>query len=281
MGPEQLYLLPPEEFTAARDDAARAAKADGDAETAAQLKALRRPSVAAWLVNRLVAEQPDLVEQLLALGPALAEAQAAGQGDDLRALGAQRRELVGAVVAQAVELGERATTAAVRDEVASTLEAALADPEAAEAVRSGRLVRALSYAGFGGVDLDGAVAAAAARSPAAPKRKVGVKDDRTERVAAAEAAALEAAGRLDDAVRACEAAERERVAADVHAAAADDEVERLRTALEAAEAAARQARSERKRATESAERAVHLISTRQSAEETARAALDRLRRETR
>ncbi len=47
----------------------------------------------------------------------------------------------------------------MRDEVAATLEAGLSDPASADAVRSGRLVRALSYAGFGGVDLDGAVAA--------------------------------------------------------------------------------------------------------------------------
>lgn len=281
MGTEQLYLLPPEEFTAARDAAARAAKADADADAAKALKELRRPSVAAWLVNRLVAEQPDLVGQLLDLGPALAAAQAQGQGDELRALGAQRRELIGAVVAQAVALAERPISATVRDAVASSLEAGLADPGAADAVRSGRLVRALSYAGFGGVDLDGAVAVAATRSPAAPRKKVAAKDDRAERVAAAEAAALEAAGRLDDAVRACAAAERERADTDERAAAANAEAERLRTALEEAETAARQARSERKRATESAEKAVHLVRTRQSVEEAARTALDRLRREKR
>lgn len=278
---EALYQLSPEDFTAARDDAAKAAKAAGDAASAKELKALRKPSVGAWLVNRLVQEQPGLVEQLLDLGPALAAAQAKGAGDELRALGAQRRELVDAVVSTAVDLAGRPVSAAVRDEVASTLEAGLSDPGAAEAVRSGRLVRALSYAGFGGVDLEGAVARTTTRPPAAPKNRPVTADDRAQRVAAAEAAALEAAGRLDDAARACEAAERERAAADEHALTADAEVERLRTALEQAEAAARQARSERKHATEAAEKALHLVRTRQTAEEKARSELDRLRREKR
>lgn len=276
MGPEQLYLLPPEEFTAARDDAAKAAKADGDAAGAKQLKALRRPSVAAWLVNLLVAEQPELVEQLLALGPALAEAQAAGQGDELRALGAQRRQLVDAVVAQAVGLGGRPTTAAVRDEVATTLETALADAEAAGAVRSGRLVRALSYAGFGGVDLEGAVARPTAPAVAATQRKT--KDDRPERIAAAEAAALDAAGRLDDAVRVCEQAQREQEGAHQVAEDAHERAEQLRAELQEAEAAAAQADARRRQADKAAEAAVLTVRRRQEAEEQARAELDRLRR---
>ena len=87
-------------------------------------------------------------------------AQSGGDADALRTLGAQRRELVEAVVGAAVGLAGRTVTAAVREEVAATLEAALSDPASADAVRSGRLVRPLSYAGFGGVDLSGAVAAA-------------------------------------------------------------------------------------------------------------------------
>lgn len=277
MGPEQLYLLPPEEFTAARDEAAKTAKADGDADRAKALKALRRPSVAAWLVNVLVAEQPDLVEQLLALGPGLAAAQSQGQGDELRALGAQRRDLVGAVVRQAVELGDRGVTAAVRDEVASTLETALADAEAAEAVRSGRLVRALSYAGFGGVDLEGAVARTSA-APRPKKQPSKADDDRAERIAAAEAAALQAAGRLDDLVQGCHQAERDLAAARERATRAHQEVERLQAALAAAEAGARAADHERLTAEKASDKTVDAVRRAQRVEEAARAELDRLRR---
>ena len=285
MGPEQLYLLPPEEFTAARDEAGKAAKAAGHADVATDLKALRRPSVAAWLVNRLAHEQPDLVDQLLQLGPALASAQAQGQGDELRALGAQRRALVDAVVSRAVDLADRPVSAAVRDEVASTLEAGLSDPGAADAVRSGRLVRALSYAGFGGVDLDGAVAAAAARASVTARKVKAEKPtrnksaEREERIAAAETAALAAAGRLDDAVRLCEQAQRDQAAAQGDADAAHAQVEQLRAHLAEAEASAAQADSRRRKADKAADAAVETVRRRPDAEERARTELDRLRRE--
>jgi hypothetical protein len=125
---DELYALAPEDFTAARDLAAKQAKAGGDPELAKQLKALRKPSVAVWLVNRLATQQRPLLDQLLALGPALAEAQSAGHADDLRALGQQRRDLVAAVTDAATVAAGRSVTRAVRDEVASTLEAGPAPP---------------------------------------------------------------------------------------------------------------------------------------------------------
>ena len=45
MDADELYRLPPEDFTAARDEAAKAARAAGDKEAAAELKALRRRPV--------------------------------------------------------------------------------------------------------------------------------------------------------------------------------------------------------------------------------------------
>jgi hypothetical protein len=274
---DALYRLPPEEFTAARDAAAKQAKAAGDKEAAAALKALRKPSASAHLVNLLATRERELLEQLLDLGPALAQAQAQGQGDALRTLGAQRRELVEAVTARAVELGEREVSAAVREEVAGTLEAAQADPSSAEAVRSGRLVRPLSYIGFGDVDLSGAVAPGPAA--AAPERKKKPKDEPDrERIAAAEAAALEAAGRLDDAVRACEQAQREHERAEEQASAAHAEVERRQAALQEAEQAVRAADSARSKADKAAEKAVTAVRRAQEREERARGELDRLRR---
>jgi hypothetical protein len=95
-----LYALPPEEFTAARTAAVEAARAAGEAGSAKHLGALRRPSASAYVVNQLVRRSPDLLDQLLDLGRALAAAQASGAGDALRELGAQRRDLVAAVAAQ-------------------------------------------------------------------------------------------------------------------------------------------------------------------------------------
>ena len=277
MDADDLYRLAPEDFTAARDAAAKQARADGDREGAAALRALRRPTVSAWLLNTLVRTAPELVEQLLELGPGLAQAQAGGDAAALRALGEQRRQLVGAVVDRAAASGGRPVTAAVRDEVASTLEAALADPASADAVRSGRLVRALSYAGFGDVDLADAVAAApSAPTAAGPTATAKAAPDR--RLVEAEAAALDAAGRLDDAVRACREAERTADAAAEVERERAAEVERLTQQLAEAEAQHDTAAADAKAARKAARKASAKVERAQERAEQARDALDRLRR---
>ena len=280
---DELYALPPEDFTAARDAAAKAAGKGLKTE----VKALRRPTVSAWLVNRLARDRADLLEQLLALGPALAEAQAGGSGDALRRLGAQRRELVQAVVETAVQDAGRDVTAATRAEVEQTLEAALADPATADAVRSGHLVRAVTYAGFGGVDLEGAVAVSAPPRPAPRRRK-----DTADPVEEAERAALDASAALDDAVRACERAQRERESAEQDAAAAAEQRDEAATRVAELEAQLADARRTRDAATRAADRAAATLEKTvrqadaamqdvrdaQDRAEQARAGLDRLRR---
>lgn len=271
--PEDLYALAPEDFTAARDAAVKQARAGGDRALAKELAPLRRPTVPAHLVNLLVRAEPDLVGQLLELGGQLAEAQRAGSGSGLRELGEQRRALVCAVTARALDLGRREVTAAVRAEVEATLEAALADPSAAEAVRSGRLVRALSYAGFGGADLEGAVAPA----PAAQPPSTTTPDAAAVRTAERET--QEAAGRLDDAVRACEQAQREEDEdVDRLSAAADRETE-AGQALADARAARQQAEDDARRTHEVAATAADAVRAAQEAAEAARSALDLLRRD--
>src|SRR6185503_2334221 len=94
---ERLYGLLPEEFTAARDSEAKRIRASGDRETASAIAALRRPSLAAWLVNALVRHRHDEVEQLLALR----EAQQGLAGDQVRTLGRQRQQVLAALGRQA------------------------------------------------------------------------------------------------------------------------------------------------------------------------------------
>lgn len=157
----ELYGMPPEDFTATRDARARQARTEGDRDLAAAIKALRRPSAAAWAVNALVRAHPAEVERLLDLGEALREAQAALDGAELRALDKQQRQVLAAVRrrAQAVlaDAGHRMSEAVAR-QVEQTLKAGMADAEAATAVRSGMLVTDLESTGFGPVDLTGAVA---------------------------------------------------------------------------------------------------------------------------
>jgi hypothetical protein len=149
----RLYALPPEEFTAARNEAVAAARAAGDRDLARAIGALRRPTVGAWLVNLLAHQRPDLIGELFTLGGALRAAQRNLRGDELRELSVQRRTMIVALARQARALAIAAGRG-VRDalplaEVETTLGAALADDEVAEQVRLGRLVKTTEYAGFG------------------------------------------------------------------------------------------------------------------------------------
>jgi hypothetical protein len=162
---DDLYGLDPAEFTAARDERARRARAAGEKALGDAIKKLRRPTVSASLVNRLVRGAGDQVDRLLGLGESLREAQQTLASDELRRLSGQRRPVIRALAEEAKRLAAEAgrpVTDPVQREVEATLEAALADPAAAEAVRSGRLTVALTYAGFGGVDVADAVAVPAA-----------------------------------------------------------------------------------------------------------------------
>jgi hypothetical protein len=165
---ERLYGLLPEEFTAARDAEAKRVRASGDRESASAIAGLRRPSLAAWLVNALIRHRRDEVEQLLALGEALRSAQQGLAGDQVRALGRQRGQVLAALGRQARALARELGHPVSEDvglEVEQTLGAAMADAEIAEAVRSGRLTSPTSYAGLG---LDG--------DTPAPRRLAVVKD---------------------------------------------------------------------------------------------------------
>lgn len=167
----ELYALPAEEFTAARNARAKAAKAAGDRTLAAAIAALPRPSAAAWVLNQLARRRATEVEALLDLGGRLRAAHAALDADRIRALGTERHQQVAALArasrALAAELG-RPVSDAVEREIEGTLGAAVATAEAGEAVRSGRLTKALSYAGFGAVDLTGVLAV--------PRRLAAVPD---------------------------------------------------------------------------------------------------------
>jgi hypothetical protein len=151
-----LYEAPPDGFVAARAAAIADARKSGDKDAAKRYAALRKPTVAAWLVNLLALRRPELIDDLVELSTALREAQRGLQGGQLRELSNQRRQVVSALVAAARKLAVEEDPGLSAGklplaEVEATLTAALAEPEVAEQVRSGRLVRAATYAGFGEV----------------------------------------------------------------------------------------------------------------------------------
>jgi hypothetical protein len=150
---DELYALPPDQFVAARDERARAARATGDRSLASQLAGLRRPTTSAWVLNLLVRDQPELVDELLELGGELRRAQRELRGPELRELAGQRQRVVAALVRaarqQAALVGSPVSTE-TGYEVEQTLHAALADPDVAQQVRTGRLVKPIQVTGFEG-----------------------------------------------------------------------------------------------------------------------------------
>jgi hypothetical protein len=154
----ELYGLPPDDFTKARDAKSRDA---GDPTLARRLKALRKPTLSAWLANLLVRERSDEIAKFLELGAEMRKAQTNLRGDDLRSLSRDRREIIAVLrnEARAIarERGKSISDAAV-GELAATLEAALADESAASTLRAGCLATPLLAGGFDAVSLSPQVA---------------------------------------------------------------------------------------------------------------------------
>ena len=153
-----LYAGSPEEFTEARN---AAAKACGDKALAAAIKKLRKPSVAAWAVNLLVRRESEQIDSVLSLAESLRAAAEALDGDELRALTRQRRQLTTALASSARSLARESgvrLTGAVVDQVEGVLTAAMLDPVAAQVVRTGRVVAAFTSTGVSDVDVAAVVA---------------------------------------------------------------------------------------------------------------------------
>jgi hypothetical protein len=152
---EELYGADPEAFTGRRGDLVAAARTAGDRAAAKAIGALRKPTRAAWVVNRLARADPGAPPKLAELASALRAAQEARHGPRLRELSAARGALVDALAAQALAVaGVPEPPASLRLEVTETLTAALAEPEVAAAFATGTLTRAVQWAGFGVLPAD-------------------------------------------------------------------------------------------------------------------------------
>lgn len=138
---ERLYGLPLDEFTAARDARARELRRDGEREKAAEVAALRKPVLAAWLVNMLARDERGDIRELVAAAEGI---KAGKEGADaafrqaLERLTDAGRRLLAA---------EGRSADATLQQVAGTLRAAAAsDPEL---LASGTLTQPIEPSGFG------------------------------------------------------------------------------------------------------------------------------------
>jgi hypothetical protein len=155
---DSLYAGSVEGFTDARNAAARET---GDKALAAQVKKLKKPSVAAWAVNLLVRRENDQIDSVLALAESLRAAAEALDGDELRALTRQRRQLTTALASSARSLAHESgvrLTGPVVEQVEGMLTAAMLDPVAAQVVRTGRVLTAFTSTGVSELDVGSVVA---------------------------------------------------------------------------------------------------------------------------
>ncbi|MFI9760919.1 hypothetical protein ACIHFB_23565 [Streptomyces sp. NPDC051963] len=250
---DELYGLRPEDFTAARDVRAAAARTAGDRALAESIGKLRRPSLSAWAGNLLVREQPDRIEPLLRLGEGLRQAHQDLDGAQLRELSRQQRALISALSRQAGQLAAQAGHPIGEDarrEIESTLHTVLADPEAAREWARGRLVKPLTAT----VGFPVASPSARPRPAPAPKR-VPADEQRRERQARARRDAKEAEDELrarkKEAAAATRAADQARKLAEKLQRHIDDltaELKRVRGEHEQARTAEHRAREDARRA---------------------------------
>lgn len=257
---DQLYQLPLDQFTTARNALAKEA-----GPRAAEIKGLEKPNAAAWAVNQLYWRERPIYDELIEASQQLRTAyreQLAGKSPDVRGAEASHKAAVKRAAQTARSLvesdGSKASDA-VMEAVRETLDILpSADPP-------GRLTRPLKRTGFEA--LEGFTIAAKPRpaptrlepkpGPAKPKpsdteRRANEAAEREremtrERLRFAEAAEREAEAAVDRARRAVERAERtrERIERELAEAAAVEKG--LRKEQAAAEAARNKAAAERER----------------------------------
>ena len=299
---DDLFKLPPVEFTAARNALAAKLKKDGDAAAADRVKALGKPSISAWIANQLYWRHRKAFDRLLAAGDQFRKAQAAqlaGKPGDLRGSLDARRETLSELTRHAAEIlrdtGHPPSPDMMR-RVMTTLEALATYGEQPDAPQPGRLTADVDPPGFEAlaalVPRAGHRASAAADKPRVipfsqpkpePARRKGADAKEEERRREAERRAKEAEARkaLRDAERALADARRdaERARAAMKtAAAAAKAAEKAKAALEAKfeklSAAADAARQDARRVASEAEEAAQAVDDAERTVQKARAAVD-------
>lgn len=262
-----VYGGPLEEFVQRRDALAKKLRAAGRREDASAVKALRKPSRTAWVLNRAVQEHPEssgAVERAVA---ATLEAQASG-GDIRGAIAALRdavRELAGHAARAADEAQHRVDAASLIHAV----HAVLGRADAFAALRGERLAEVPDAGGLDflaglpapEIQMRPAKPPSSAPEPPAPPPDPRVEQERALRAALREAEAEVAAIRREET-----ATRRALEEAEAGAAAAE-------TAVREAEAALHARRLDRDRARQAVERNSE---RRQQAEDAVAAAQARL-----
>ena len=154
----ELYALPLDEFTDARNARAKELSSAGDKGRAAAIKALKKPSVPAWAVDQVARAHAKDVEKLFDIGADLRAAQrklmSSGDTEAVREAQTAERAAVKDLVAKAKKIltdaGNKPNEATL-ERIADTFYATAVDEEGRERVRMGTLERELKRVGFGDI----------------------------------------------------------------------------------------------------------------------------------
>jgi hypothetical protein len=124
-----LYRIDPGEFVEARAALVKELRAAKRAEEARAVVKLRKPTVSAWVLDQVAAEQPELIDAALAAGDALQAATAetlAGDRSNLRSA-TEAEQQASAAVLDAAATHLPTLTADHREKAAASLRAAISD----------------------------------------------------------------------------------------------------------------------------------------------------------
>jgi hypothetical protein len=224
---DRLYALPLNEFTAARDEIAKRLRGEGERELADEVKQLRKPSVAVWLVNRLARERQVDVKRLLKAGEGLAKAQAAATRESFTEARRDEQHALERLATAARELAEQEGVGAqAADRATQTLRAASLTEDGRELLKQGRLTEELQPPGFEA--LTGLPSPPPRAKRPAPARKNARLKKARERVEKLKAEERDLAAAAREAQREAEQAARKAAAGAERLAAAEAELERLK-----------------------------------------------------
>ena len=178
---DELYAAPLTGFVSARKALSRKLRAAGDKERARAVEALKKPSLAAWVLNQLVRRDRARVDAVLASLDQQRDLQLGALDGTLdpkalRAARDQERAHTAALATAAegiLEEGGQAASKGNVDRVIKALRAVALSPAAREELLSGRLVDEAPAGGFEAAaeQLDPALLLAALSTKPAPKKK--------------------------------------------------------------------------------------------------------------
>ncbi len=266
---DQLYELPLDQFTQARNELASRLRAEGNGEAAMRAHSLATPPISAWAVNQLYWRDRAAFDALMKAGRQLRaaqEASLAGRAADVRATGKARDAALVAALDRALRLlqeGGHAPSPALRLRVATDLDALAASAGQPPGTTPGRLVDDLEPPGFEvfqGLRPAGSAGRKPAREPRRHTRAGGAKVVSFEAIAGARRAVSEAE----------RAASEKR--AEVHRANAA--LEQARGEVKAAQAEADRAKAAWEEAQKRLEQAERRVPERQKLADGARAAAE-------